>query len=290
MTAREGIPAENLKIWRQVAAENRELRLLQIEQMAKTLGDTLQQGEEFSTDTLSIFATGTDGFSLAMAVDEQLAFCRALLSKRPDIAKSGEITYPAAPAAPRMARLKGSIFSAAFNRFSPLLSGARPLYVSSLSDLLEATASGDADFAILPIEDSKGGRFLHFYEELDRLDLHMTHTCDVPSEESGRTVRFALISKLYQPTGFLPCHPFFDCRLYVDAPKNLTAFLAAAEGADATLYRLDSLPAPDAEGSFTYYPIFSAADGGILLEAYINIFMPRAAVVERYLHLKGENI
>lgn len=287
MSSRAHIPAENLNGWREQAAENRELRHLQIAMIAKVAANALENGTEFPyhVPELRMHEEGSNSFWNAMATDEKLAFCREILAARPDLFPDEEHILPP-PAHPRVARLAGDLFSRAAGSFSRLLPKTSPVYLSSLTELLEETAAGSADFALLPIEDAKGNRFLHFYEELDRLDLHVSHTCDVFSEEEGRPIRFALISKLYRPETPFHATALVECRVPGEDRKMLTDLLTVASDAGLTLRRSDALPAAYSEDSFVHYPVFFAPKGTALLDVYLRLFLPGVAVVGRYFHLQ----
>lgn len=284
------IAAENLAIWREAAADNRELRLLQLQELARSVAHTLSPDTELTPSSMKLpfDPTPENGFTRAMRIDEQISFCRELLDAHPALVQEGDM-LTAPPASPRIACLAGSMFSKAWERFSPLLPNARPVYFSSLAELLEETAAGEADFTLLPIEDAKGARFLHFYEELERLELHITHTCDIPSEEGEHSIRFALLSRLYRPTVQLPALPLWEYRIPGDDPHTLHELLTAADAAGLTLFRIDSLPALYPENSFSYYAVLGVPQSTpTWMDAYLSLFQPRTTVVGRYLHLKGE--
>lgn len=289
--SKRNAPAENLKIWHAAAAENRELRLLQITALAKELGSS----DEGEREALRILPptlpceppiAPADGFARAMALDEQMALCRALPKS-----KDAQNELPAPPAAPRVARLAGAVFDKAFRLFSPLLGMGRPVYLSSLDELLEELAAGNADFALLPIEDAKGARFLRFYEDFDRLELHITHTCSVPSEESDRSVRFALLSRLYTPKKPIAGRLLLEYRVSGQDQGAMQELLTAAAEAGLTLYRTDALPDPFFEEGFIHHVILAANEQSDedLLNTYLGIALPRVTAVGRYIHLKEGN-
>lgn len=285
MNDRKQVPADNLTLWRQQAAENRELRHLQIAAIAREVAAS-ENGAESPYNVPELPVTvATDSFSAALAVDEKLAFCREVLSERPDFVAMGE-TSPPPPACPRVARLAGEIFSRAAHAFSPVLPLTAPLYLSTLTELLEETAGDGADFAILPIEDANGNRFLHFYEDFDRMDLHICHTCDISPDEAGRLSRFALISKRYRPAAPTKAQPMIECQAPEGSRKTFSTLLTVANAAGLLLRRSDALPASYAEDVFIHYPVFIAPGGTALLDAYLRLFLPDAVVTGRYFHLK----
>ena len=283
------IPLENLEIWHRAAAENRALRLLQIAEMAK---EPLPPREEdngplrLPLPDLACEAEipSADHYARAMALDEQMALCRARLAKNAKAPAVGSLLPM--PPAPRVARLAGAVFDSAFRRLLPLMGTARPVYLSSLNDLLEELAAGNADLAIFPMQDAKGVRFLHFYEEFDRLELHVTHTCDVLSEESGRPLGFALLSKQYLPVAKGGA-PMLEYRISGQDRGALAALLTAADYAGLTLWRVDSLPDPYFEDGYVYHAVLSVGEGNAaLLHDYLTAALPRAALVGAYTYLK----
>lgn len=278
------IPLENLEIWHRAAEENRQLRLLQIAAMGK---DAPPLGEDGLLPPLPLPPCNDQAavYRDAVAMDERMA----LLTSVPHpltLPRTEELK--AAPAAPRTARLAGAVFERALQRFMPLLGTVRPVYLSSLSELLEEVASGNADFALLPIEDARGVRFLHFYEELDRLELHVTHVCDVRSEESDARSRFALISKQYRPNAKVDGILMLEYRLSGQDDGALARLLMAAERANVHLFRVDSLPDPSFEDGYTYHIMLTAAgeNSAALLHTYLSAALPRAALVSSYIYLK----
>lgn len=286
MSGRGHVPAENMRLWREQLCDNRELRHLQLTALARAVADALEENEGLPLELPELEAPREAGaFWQAVTTDERLALCREILALRPDLLQTAEpLSLP--PAAPRLARLAGEVFSRAADGFAPLLPGARAVYVSALSELTEAVAAGEADLAILPIEDAKGTRFLQFYEELERLDLHVTHTCDVPLGEEGQHGRFALISRLYAPAAPIRTQRIVECRVPSDDPRSLTELLTVAADAGLVLRRLDAMPVSYAEDGFHHYPIFFAPKGTALLEVYLHLFLPGVAVLGQYLHIK----
>lgn len=282
------VPLENLEIWHRAAAENRALRLWQITELAQQMPTDAEAELPLSDTPLPALAPELPSgpvYGAAMALDEQMTFCRAGLPQNAKMPCVGDLLP--GPVSPRVARLAGAVFEDAFRRFLPLLGTARPAYCSSLSELLEEVSAGNADFALLPIEDAKGVRFLHFYEEFDRLELHITHVCDVCAE-NGTTVRFALLSRQYLPTKEAAGEQLLEYRLSGQDSGALTKLLMAAENAGLRLYRTDALPDPSFEDGYTYHVILStdSAERAAWLHAYLTAALPRAVQVGAYIKLK----
>ena len=285
--SRAHIPAENLAVWREAADDNRELRHLQIEALATQAAALLAKGEEMDPTRLGLMPIlrENDIFRQMSAVDERMAFCKALFRLRPPQA---EKPLPSPPSSPRVARLSGAVFSAAWEQFAPLLPNALPVPLSTLSELLEEIAAGNADFAIFPIEDTRGNRFLHFYEEFERLELYITADCRGSHEENGYAYRFLLLSKQFSVLPSPVAALMAEYCLPGEDPRQLTEFLTAADAAGMTLLRLDSQPALYPEGSFTYYPVLhTTGEGAALLRLYLQLFLPRVSAIATYAHIKG---
>ena len=282
--------ADNLRLWREQLADNRELRLLQIGMLAREILDTLAEREEFPLDPEELhLPNATDAFWQAVAIDERMALCRALLALRPDLLPIDE-TVVQPPVAPRVARLAGDVFAKAAEIFSPLLPKAIPVTLSSLSELLEATASGETDFALLPLEDGRGNRFLQFYEDMERLELHVTHSCDVSLGEDTLPDRFALVSRQYHPHAALSAELVLECRVSGDDPLAQGELLTVAADTGMLLRRSDARPVSYAEGKFNHYPVLLAPKDTRAFELYLRLFLPSAAIMGRYLHIKGMEI
>ena len=284
--SRRKIPLENLKIWQQAAAENRALRLLQITEMAKEmpLDDTEErQNHSLPAPALSceVELPFTECFARTVALDEQMTLCHAMRAKNAPFRAADEAAPM--PTAPRVARLAGKVFDSAFQRLLPR-TAARPLYVSTLGELLEELAAGNADLAIFPIEDAKGVRFLHFYEEFDRLELRITHVCDVSSEENDR-LGFALLSKQYAPD--VQGAQMLEYRISGREQGALAQLLTAAEYAGLTLPRVDSVPDPYFEDGFVYHVVLRVGQGdAALLHDYLSLSLPYATQVGAYIYLE----
>ena len=282
------IPFENLEIWHRAAEENRQLRLLQIAAMAKDPPHQTNEGDQRSLLPLPPCEGSYTAavYRDAVALDEQMTYLRNEAWRQAQMPHVGELQP--CPAAPRVARLAGAVFEQAFQRFLPLLGMARPIYLSSLPELLEELAAGNADFALLPIEDAKGMRFLHFYEDFDRLELHVTHICDIRSEENDTRLRFALLSKQYTPVTNVTGELMLEYRLSGQDSGALTRLLMAAEGANVHLFRVDALPDASFEDGYTYHVMLTAETeaSAALLHTYLSAALPRAALAGSYTYLK----
>ncbi len=291
------IAADNLSLWQTAAAQSRELCLLQAYECGKRAGESCRAGSIQDRAALRMecpdLPTAAQvppctGFARFLSIEEQIAFCRGLLQTYPDF--SGEERAPALPpppASPKVAFLDSFFGREALRRFEGLLPHPRPMTAASFSAVCELLADDRADFAMLPLGDSLEGRFLHLHEEIDRFELHITHTCDILYPNEGRAVTMALLSKRYQPTAKVASTRLLTCRIFAQDGAELTDILHAASTAGLILRRVNSDPAPYGEDGIFYHIIFESEEQAErLLEAYLAIRHPRARATGHYYHLK----
>lgn len=288
---------ENLKLWHDAAAENRELRLLAVMQAARDAAADWNAGYaqdptawRIPRPRLSSPAPlpTANAFASALALDEQLAFCRELLSLAPHFPRDDEEREAPMPfpIAPRLATLGGEFFTEALRGFASVIPHTVPARTNSFSAVLEEVAIGNADLALLPTEDERGGKRLSLIEECDRLELHINCVADIPSPHGGRRVQFALISR--NPAPLLPASgkQMLECRVFDEDDFALADFLAAAAACGLSLSRIDSLPDSYGEGIFAHHVTLSREQGDpALLEAYMALRLPRSFVTGHYLYL-----
>ncbi|MBQ9777898.1 MAG: hypothetical protein IJW22_03130 [Clostridia bacterium] len=284
------VAIDNLSLWREAAAENRELRLLQAEQMGKAAAKD-QLWDSTALRALWSFPEGKpprDALPLhEMTTEEQVAFCRGY-GKRIASPYAEEEPLPPAPPAARVAFFDSFFAREALRRFESVLPLPRPVTVPSFAAVCEELANGRADFALLPVCDSREGKFRRLYEEIDRFELRITHVCDVPYPDEGRTVSMALLTRLYQsPLTKGRCQQLLSCALFEEDEHSLPDVLHAALLSGLSLKSIDTLTAPYGEDGVFYHPEFYAGDESAIqvFEAYLALFAPRARITERYVHL-----
>jgi hypothetical protein len=125
----------------------------------------------------------------------------------------------------------------------------------------------------------------------DRFELRITHTCDVPYPDEGRSISIALLSRLYTPVAKSAGEQLLTLALLDEDGHTLQGVLAAASIAGLSLVRIDSLPAPYGEDGVIYHPIFRVEGDPRLFECFLAICHPRARIIAKYRHLKAkENV
>lgn len=291
--------AKNLSQWRGEQMPRAELCRLQYAALARYAAEAYQAGlwrdlSELGSalTVLSRTAEAPDGATLtptalAATVEERLAFCRELLALLPELWQTEE--HASEPVTGAIALLDNPFFRAAAKRFAPLTAGSATLILPAFADICEAVARGDARFGILPLEDSADGKLFHFYEQIDRYELRISHTTDVPYPDGTKVLRFALLYRAHPPTASAEGEGMLECSLFGETRGALVELLDAALAGGLSLRRVDALPAPYGEDGFFYRPTFRTSAGEPrLFEAYLSCFMPRAAITARYTHLPQE--
>ncbi len=280
------VVADNRQLWHTTATEAGELCLLQARRLGST--DAKNNSNTLTMQQLLAPIDTEHPLSRCLSVQEQLAFCQGVLDACPDfLHEEGQAPLPPSPASPKVVFLDSTFSREALLRFQQTLPHPRPLTAPSFTAVCELLESGAAEFAILPLEDSKEGKFLHLHEQLDHLELRISYTCDIPYPGESRSVTMGLVAKRYLPPQSKLGTRLFSCRLFVEDPRNLTNLLNAAEAAGPVLRRLDSSPAPYGENGIFYELLFSLTpDEQKLFEIYLAIYHPRAHVLGHYFHLK----
>ncbi len=83
----------------------------------------------------------------------------------------------------------------AYYKLSHIIPHSKPIYFSSFEECADAVTSGAVEFAIIPVEDSSGGKMFGFYSLIDRYELKLSAVCNVENEDSSKIVRYALVNR-----------------------------------------------------------------------------------------------
>ena len=294
------IAAENLALWQTAAAENRELRLLQALQLGYEKGEQWRAGATQNSADLAtpVHALPTptlvsppDQFAQFMSMEEQLFFCKGFLQAFPYPLREEEPPLPPPPAAPRVVFLESAFAREALHAFQRIIPHARPITAPSFFAVCEELASDRADFALLPLQDSEEGRLAKLCEEIDRFELRVTHSCEIPYPEQGRAVTMALVAKRYAPASPTEGERLLSCTVLEEDGQTLPDILNAALCCGLTLRGIDARPAPYGENGLLYFPVFRSDKGEErLFEAYLTIRHPRAHVTGTHIHLTQKKI
>ena len=290
MRSLSDIAADNLRLWRESAMQTNELRTLQAQQLGREA--RTQEDVEKGVRVLRAKKGAASVSARAAEIEEQLGFLQGLLQTHSLAEVAKTLSLPAlspAPAAPRVVFLDSLFGREALKHFERLLLHPLPVTAHSFTAVCEELAGDRADFALLPLEDSHEGKFLHLYEEIDRFELHITHSCTVATED-GRSVLMGLLSHRYAPTATVVGERFLGCAVLEEDTHALSDLLYTARACGLSLRRVDTLPASYGENIAIYHPLFLAQSerDELLLLLHLTLFQPRARATARYLHLKGE--
>ncbi len=289
MSTSSSVAADNLALWRESAAQTQELR--QIQALLQGREALTRDDVEKAVQTLWPRKSAAGALERAGEIDEQISFVQGLLQTHAHDTLRKTLPLPVlspAPAAPRVVFLESIFGREALKQFEPLLSHPLPVTAPSFTAVCEELVGDRADFALLPLEDSHEGRFLHLYEEIDRFELHITHSCTVTTED-GRSVLMGLLSHRYIPQATAVGERLLSCAVLEESSHTLCDLLTAARACSLTLRRVDTLPTSYDEDIVIYHPLLSAKSerDELAFVLYLTLFQPRARATARYLHLKG---
>lgn len=291
--------ADNLALWRECAKDASELKRLQQHALGRASAEEwkkesahAEKGGAPLAFPLPRLKEESSPAARAAIIEEQIAFLRGFLAVCPDFLQETQDSSPAPgapPAAPRVVFLESFFGREALHRFEAVLPHPLPVTAPSFTAVCEELASDRADFALLPLEDSKEGAFLHLYEEIDRFELRITHTCEISYAEGGRTVTMALLSRRYIPVLQLASDRMLSCTLFEENPHTLSDLLLAAQEAGLSLCGVNTLPG-SFENAVFYHVVLRAEDEAAqtLFSLYLAVCQPRGRVIGQYLHLKEE--
>lgn len=141
----------------------------------------------------------------------------------------------------------------AYDRFSELVIGTKPIYVSDFTEACESVYNGQSNYCILPIENSTGGRLFSFYAMMDRYDLKICAAAEIESDDGAENVRYALVGhSVPRPLGkSATC--VLECSLTREDGTAISDLLQAAELLGARVQTIDFLPL---EYDYSFYRVF----------------------------------
>ncbi len=288
------VGAQNLALWQGTTGQSRELRLLQAERLGACCATAWQQGELSDPSALTLptpsipheaLVPDATPFAHAAGVEEQLAFCRGYLTVAPFPLCEKEAPLPPPPAAARVVFLDSYFAREALHALSPVLPHAIPVGAVSFTAAGEELASDRADFALLPIKDSAEGELTRVLDEIDRMELSITHTCEVPYQDEGRSVTMALLAKRYRPKSGKG-EARITVSVLAEDGHTVTDLLFAALCCGISLRGITSRAVPYAGDAMALLATFSTQGGDLdLFRAYLAAGHPRAQITHVTTHL-----
>lgn len=182
---------------------------------------------------------------------------------------------------------RNSYTDEAFLRFSALLGRPAAAYTHSYPASCEAVFNQEAEYCILPIENSSEGHLVGFARLLEQYDLKIAATCDISGNGAAHSTRFALVRRNLLPIiTHAGSKTMLDLRLDRIAPSEIGEHFMAADLCGLKLHRMDTLPDPvNAKEIQLYLSFFT--DGAHLLPFlfYLAMEAPSLAHIGLYPHI-----
>ncbi len=106
-----------------------------------------------------------------------------------------------------------------------------PDFCASFQDVFSAIRSGEADFGIVPIENSSAGSVMDVYDLMLKYRFHIALAVDIPVNHVLAAKKGAVVSALKQvyshPQALTQCSDFFRSRRHLSAESYLSTAAAA---------------------------------------------------------------
>ena len=189
----------------------------------------------------------------------------------------------------RVVYQRNSYADTAFLRFAKLLGkDPRAVYTGGFTGVCEEVYNGTCEYCILPIENSAEGPLNSFTRLIDRYDLKIAATCDVPTTDGSRITRFALLRRtLTLPPSLGANDLFFEFIAPLEGEPSITDVLSAAQCCGLRLSRLDTRAPSQEELSLPTERVVLRTDQGDLAAflLYLAMELPQYTPVGIYPHL-----
>lgn len=172
----------------------------------------------------------------------------------------------------------------AYLQFAQLIRSPRAFYAHSFSAVCDQIYNGVCEFGILPVESSADGPLNSVLALIDRYELTVAATLDVPTNDHSRTTRFALLRRDLLPLfedGAEDLHLEFS--ITGDAP-SVAELLFAADFCGLKLLRSDTRRSAD--GTACTRIVLSSAGGHLCTYLlYLAMEAPHHTPIGIYRHL-----
>lgn len=193
----------------------------------------------------------------------------------------GEGVHPSAQR--KIALLRNAQVNRAFEMFAEKLRGVEAVYEDNFQSLCEAVYAGEAEFSIIPVENSVDGRLDGLYRMMEKYGMQILMSCRVFSVD-GSSTRFALAGRsgaLIEHEGEMK----LEFKITLQSPLELADIMDASRFFAAEPERIDSLPGMfgGRENSFGILLDISRADVSGLI-TYLSLrfaqFVPSGMYVQ----------
>lgn len=219
----------------------------------RTESDTLELAyREFLANLSSVTVADKHTFSEACA---ELMPRERILSALP-FGDSEQFTTAGAHG--KIAYVRNRYNDEAFSRFSATIPHAKHLYLSDFESCCEAVSADECEFTILPLENTTDGKMFGFYSLLDRFELKIDSVSTLESEDSSRSIRYALVGKRFRSAILDSAEQkrIFELSItYSPRPQLLELYLAASRW-KLKEHRSSSLSLPYNDNMVRFYHSF----------------------------------
>ncbi|MBO4217032.1 MAG: hypothetical protein J5940_03720, partial [Clostridia bacterium] len=201
--------------------------------------------------------------SRQLGVYDSCFICSKLNAVRPDTADVVRTLFGAVQSEKpteepfRIAFVTGKQANAAFERFAKYLGTVSAVGVESFSDACDAASEGEADYCIVPLENSSEGRLDGFYNAIGKSGLYPVLGCRL--SDGYEYTRFALCCRT---PGFIAAEgeTIMQIRITAGSVNDMTDILTAAEFFGASAKRLDTIPLSAAGRENSLDLVFGVSD------------------------------
>lgn len=206
------------------------------------------------TDTAAVNRADMALLSARAGLYPRLVLYRMIEERLPKPQPSSRASSLPTSARGRIAYMPSTFANKAYLALSACVKNPRGSETAGFVDACEEVQSGLCEFCILPMESSHSGKLTAFARLMLRYRLEIMAVTDLENAAEGTVTRFALLraSHADTPAGLsVPDAPQYLEILHLSDTPTLSELLAAAEFCGMSLYRVDTLPLPDGEGSDT---------------------------------------
>ncbi len=228
---------------------------------------------------------------------QQVFLCRTLVKKsfekEPLVPENffPEVESIVPDAMGRIAYQRNSYADSAYLRFAEQIPSPRARYAHSFSGVCEDVYNGLCEFGLLPLESSSEGPLTGFSRLIDRYELKIVATCDIPATDGLRYTKFALLRRdLIPPSEHKERYSrYFEFSTSMSKSPDAAEILNAAALCSLSLCRLDCRAVSDTDEERRMHYVIGI-DGGDLIAflLYLSMAAPHYRPTGIYYHIKDK--
>lgn len=177
----------------------------------------------------------------------------------------------------------------AYDVFTQDLSNARVKYSASLSEAAHSVATGEFEYALLPLEERGGARLAAVAALLFKEELKINSVTPVFGSEGTADMKYALVSKHFSVPEFREDDDrYLEIRLRADLSISLAELFSAADALGVSLYRVNTISFDTEDGAIAHYSLVFRDEGKdfTALLVYLTLFSGAYTAVGIYKNLE----